>query len=201
MLTSLALQQIVGASSLLLGVVLLSAGFPKAAASATFAGQIAAYGIVPESATRLLARAISSAELLAGTMLIAGLAAAPPLRQIGAALAILLFGMFLAALSSAQARGRRIACACFGGSGELETVGPHSLVRTALLLALAILSALPAHYQRPLGLAAFAILLAVLVAVISELARLLGPLRRASVSIIAQLDAAATITDEAEVTQ
>lgn len=192
----LAVQQTVGASALLTGIVLISAGVPKALASPTFAGQITAYGIVPESAARFLARAISSAEVLAGTLLIVGLMAPFPVRQIGAGLAVLLFTTFLAALASAQARGRNIACACFGGGGELETVGPHSLVRTSLLLLLAIVGLLPAHGGQPLPIVGFAAILAALVAVISEMARLLGPLRRSTGSILEQLDAAARPAEE-----
>ena len=46
---------------------------------------------------------------------------------------MLLFMLFVVALASAYVRGLKIACACFGGNNELETVGLHSLVRTALL--------------------------------------------------------------------
>ena len=201
MLVSVAFQQITGAAALLVGLVLLGAGATKARRSAVFAGQIADYGLVPESATRFLARVISSSELLAGVMLIVGLAAPPPLRQVGAGLAVLLLVVFLAALVSAQSGGRNIACACFGGNGELETVGPHSLVRTGLLLAFAIVAMLPSHGARPLEVAAFAAVLAALVALVSELARLLGPLRRATGAILEQLNAAAAVTDQAEVTR
>jgi uncharacterized membrane protein YphA (DoxX/SURF4 family) len=200
-LVNLASQQIAGASALLIGVVLLSAGVPKAVAPVTFAGQIADYGVVPEAVTRFLARMVSYLELLTGTMLIAGLATSLPLRQIGAGLAALLFVAFLGALASAHARGRNIACACFGGSGELETVGPHSLVRTALLLVLAVVAMLPTHGERLLGVVGFAVILAALVAIVSELTRLLGPLRRATGSILEQLNAATAAADNAEVTQ
>jgi hypothetical protein len=144
---------------------------------------------------------VSYLELLTGTMLIAGLATSLPLRQIGAGLAALLFVAFLGALASAHARGRNIACACFGGSGELETVGPHSLVRTALLLVLAVVAMLPTHGERLLGVVGFAVILAALVAIVSELTRLLGPLRRATGSILEQLNAATAAADNAEVTQ
>src|SRR5712691_12345099 len=108
MLVSTVFQQLTAAAALLVGLILLGAGAPKALASAAFAGQITDYDIVPESATRFLARMISSSELLAGAMLIAGLAAPLPLRQVGAGLAVLLLVLFLAALASAQARGRNI---------------------------------------------------------------------------------------------
>ena len=187
------------AASLLVGLVLLGAGLPKALASATFARQISDYGVVPLGAARYLARIILSSELAAGVMLIAGLPVSLLLRQIGAGLAAFLFVLFLVALTSAYAHGRKIACACFGGSGELETVGVHSLVRTSLLLVLAALAILPAHGGRPLEVAGFAAILAGLVAVASELARLLGPLRRETGIILEQLDRAAA--EQAEVTR
>jgi putative oxidoreductase len=201
LLVNLAFRQIIGASALFAGVVLLCAGVPKVLTSVTFAGQISAYGIVPESAVRFVARLISASELLAGIILIVGLVVPLPLRQIGAGLAVLLFATFLAALISAQIRGRNIACACFGGSGELETVGSHSLVRTSLLLIVAVVATLPAHGEHPLSVLGFAVTLAALVAVLSELARLLGPLRHATGSILEQMNAAAMVADETEVTQ
>jgi Methylamine utilisation protein MauE len=199
MFVSTVIQQVSEAAALLAGFVLLGAGVPKARGSAAFAGQITNYGIVPESAARFLARTISSSELLAGALLIAGLAAPPPLRQVGAGLAVLLFAVFLAALATAQARGRNIPCACFGGNSELETVGVHSLVRTALLLVLAAAAMLPSHGGRPLEVAGLTAVLAALVAVVTELARLLGPSRRATGVILEQLSATAAPHDQAEV--
>lgn len=196
MSANLALQDALAASSLLLGIVLVSAGWPKAIASAGFAVQIEAYGMVPKSAAPLIARVISSGELLAGILLIAGLGAPEPLRRIGAAISALLFLTFLVALVSAQARGRHIACACFGGNGELETVGSHSIVRTALLLILAFAAILPAHGEHPLEVLGLTAVLASLVAVLSELARLLGPLRRACRSILEELTATSGLSDE-----
>ena len=121
-------------------------------------------------------------------MLLVGLAALQPLRQVGAGLAVFLLVPFLAALAIANSRGKKIACACFGGNGELETVGAHSLTRTGLLLALAATAMFPSHGERPLEVAGFAAILAALVAVVSELARLLGPLRRATGSILDELN-------------
>ena len=80
MVLNTAFQQIAGASALLAGVVLLTAGIPKALAPARFAGQITAYGITPASVSPILARTVSAAELLAGLLLIAGLAAPSPVR-------------------------------------------------------------------------------------------------------------------------
>lgn len=183
---SAAYEQIVAAAALFDGAVLIAAGMPKALRSRAFAVQIDDYGIVPRGATRFIARLISSSELAAGGLLLAGLGA-PPVRQAGAGLAMILFGLFLAALASAYLRGRDVACACFGGNSELETVGAHSIVRTALLLALAAVAVLPVTGGRPLEAAGFAALLAALVALVTELTRLLGQLRRATAVIIEQL--------------
>jgi uncharacterized membrane protein YphA (DoxX/SURF4 family) len=196
---SAAYGQIVAAAALLVGIVMIGAGLPKALRSGAFAAQIADYGLVPEGMTRLLARLVSSSELTAGVLLLAGLAASRPLRQVGAGMAMILFAVFLAALASAYGRGRNIACACFGGNSELETVGAHSIVRTALLLALATVAVLPASGGRPFDVAGFAAILAALVAVTSELARLLGRLRRETAAIVEQLAVSPAGADQAEV--
>lgn len=196
---SAAYAQIVAAAALLVGIVLICAGLPKAARSGAFAAQIADYGLVPRALTGLVARLISSLELSAGVLLLAGLAA-PHLRQAGAGLAVILFVVFGGALASAYARGRNIACACFGGNSELELVGAHSIVRTALLLALAVVAVFPASGGgRPFEVAGLAAILAALVAMASELTRLLGRLRRATAAIVEQLAADSAAADQAEV--
>jgi uncharacterized membrane protein YphA (DoxX/SURF4 family) len=194
---SAAYGQIVAAAALLVGIVLICAGLPKAVRSGAFATQIADYGLVPRPLTGVVARLISSLELSAGVLLLAGLAA-PHLRQAGAGLAMILFVVFLVALASAYARGRNIACACFGGNSELELVGAHSIVRTALLLALAVVAVFPASGARPFEVVGFAAILAALVAMASELTRLLGRLRRATAAIVEQLAADSAAADQAE---
>lgn len=196
---SAAYGQVVGATALLVGAVLICAGLSKAVKPGVFAAQIADYGLVPGRLTRFLASLISSLELAAGGLLLAGLAVAARLRQVGAGLAIILFVLFLVALVSAYARGRHIACACFGGNSELEMVGAHSIVRTVLLLALAIVAVFPASGAQAFDVAGFAAILAALVAMASELTRLLGRLRRATAAIIEQLAADAAVADQAEV--
>jgi hypothetical protein len=194
-MVSSAYGDVVGAAALAAGAVLIAAGLAKARRPSVFAAQITDYGIVPVSASRLLARLIPVAELSAGALLVAGLVGPAAVRQAGAGLATGLFAVFLAALGSAYARGRDIACACFGGNGELETVGAHAIVRTALLLVLAALAIGPAAPAvTPGGAAAavgLAVLLAALVALVSELTRLLGPLRRGTAAIIDEMTARA----------
>ena len=184
---SAAYQQIVGAAAAVAGAVLVAAGLPKAVKPGVFAAQIADFGIVPPALADFLARVIPFSELLAGGLLLAGLAGPRPVRQAGAGLAMVLFAAFLAALGSAYARGRNIACACFGGDSELETVSTHSIVRTGLLFALAAVAVLPAAGGRPFDIAGLAVILAALVALASELARLLGQLRRATAAIVDEL--------------
>lgn len=184
---SAAYQQIVSAAAAVAGAVLIAGGLSKVIKPRVFAVQIADYGIVPGAVARVLARVIPLSELLAGALLLAGLAAPPPVRQAGAALAMILFGAFLAALAHVHARGRDIACACFGGDSELETVGAHSIVRTGLLFALATMAVLPARGGQPFGIAGLAVLLAALVALASELTRLLGQLRGATAVIVEEL--------------
>ena len=193
------IDTVVEAAALLTGLVLIGAGQSKALAPATFAAQIADYGVVPKSMVQFSARVISSLELLAGAMLTVGALAYQPLRRMGAVLALLLFVLFLAALLSAFARGRKIACACFGGSGELETVGIHSIVRTAMLLVIAGVAIIPSYPVRPIAVTAFAFtaILAALVGLVSELARLLGPLRKSTASIVRELNAAAAASKRA----
>lgn len=133
--------------------------------------------------------------------MVVGLLVSLPLRQIGSGLAAFLFVLFLVALTSAYAHGRKIACACFGGNGELETVGVHSLVRTSLLLVLAAVAILPAHGGQPLEVVGLAAILAGVVAIASELARLLGPLRRETGNILEELDLDRAVAERAEVTR
>ena len=97
-----------------------------------FAAPVAEYRILPVSRSGGTARAVVAAELAAATLLVV-----PPSRPAGAALAAALLAVFLVAQCGAWARGLRIGCASFGGSGELETVGPATIVRTLLLPLLA----------------------------------------------------------------
>jgi uncharacterized membrane protein YphA (DoxX/SURF4 family) len=193
-----AYEQIVGAAAVVIGAVLIAAGLPKALKPRMFAAQIADYGIVPTAVTPILARVISLSELLAGVLLLAGLVA-PPLRQAGGGLAMILFAVFLAALTSAYRRGRGIACACFGGDSELETVGGHSIVRTGLLFVLATVAVLPAARGRPFDVGGFAVILAALVGLASELTRLMGQLRRATAAIVDELARGPAVADDPNV--
>jgi hypothetical protein len=98
-----------------------------------FTGQVAAYRLLPAVLVRSAAVGVVAGELVATILLVP-----PPTRLAGALLATLLLMVFLVAQVSALARGLRIDCGCFGGSDELSAIGPATVTRTALLLALAV---------------------------------------------------------------
>jgi hypothetical protein len=136
---------------------------------AGFAAQVAEYRILPVSASGAAARAVVAAELAAAALLVA-----PASRPAGAAVAAVLLAVFLAAQCAAWARGLRIGCACFGGSGELETVGPVTIVRTLLLLLLATVAMAAGDAPFQPAQLLVAPLLAAAVGLLSELTRLLA---------------------------
>ena len=117
--------------------VLAYAALGKLGRLAEFIGQLTAYRLLPARLSRAAAVAVLAAELGC-----AGLLVAPVTRTVGALLAAVLFAVFLVAQASAVVRGLLIDCGCFGGSDELSVVGPVSLARTALLLAMALAAAL-----------------------------------------------------------
>lgn len=151
---------------LVLAVVLGVSGVIKIRSTRVLAGQIDNYGIVPRAATSFAAAALAGTESACALLLLI-----PPVRRAGLAVAGCLMMVFLVAMSTALARGRRIPCACFGGS-ELDTVGLPSLLRTALLGAIAVVSLLgrPTPTRLPALLVA-ALLLAMLF-LLAETARL-----------------------------
>jgi hypothetical protein len=114
--------------------VLAFAGISKLRGVPDFAGAIAGYRVLPGRLAPVVARAVIAAELLSAVLL-----GVPPARGWGAALAIGLFGAFLVGMASVLRRGMRVDCGCFQGS---EQVGPGSVLRTALLLVLAVLALL-----------------------------------------------------------
>ena len=73
-------------------------------------------------------------EMLLGAVLVSGLA-----RPAAAALAGLVLLVFTGLLIVNLARGRRPPCACFGASSR-RPIGPGSLVRNLVLLALAVIA-------------------------------------------------------------
>ena len=116
---------------LLLGGVFIWAGAVKALDVPAFAGQIAAYRLLPYAWNYAVAATLPYVELLAGTLLLLNLRVRP-----AALLLILLNGLFIVVLASVVARGLEIDCGCFGpdaGTTPLQALG-----RDLLLLALAV---------------------------------------------------------------
>jgi Methylamine utilisation protein MauE len=167
----LAMLILASSGYLVLAAVLGFSGAVKLRHPVAFAAAIGSYRILPRPLARPAAVAIALAE--AGC---AALLAAPWTRLAGLALAAGLVGAFLAAMSLALARGQRIGCGCFGGTGDLDAVGLPSVLRAALLEAIAATSVL----ARPAAAPAFGVqvlaaaLMLVLVFLLAENARLLS---------------------------
>ena len=113
-------------AAVVLGVVLLVAGIAKRA-DRGWPQDAAALG-TPAWAIPVL----PWFEMLLGAVLVSGLA-----RPAAAALAGLVLLVFTGLLIVNLARGRRPPCACFGASSR-RPIGPGSLVRNLVLLALAV---------------------------------------------------------------
>ena len=115
---------------LLLGSLFLWAGVVKALDVPVFAGQVAAYQLLPYAWNYAVAAALPYVELLAGFLLLVNLRTKP-----AALLAGLLNAIFIVVLASVLVRGLNIDCGCFGpdaGTTPLQALG-----RDVVLLALA----------------------------------------------------------------
>ncbi|QUH03689.1 methylamine utilization protein [Saccharopolyspora erythraea] len=121
-----------------LAAVLGFAALGKVTDIGGFAGAIAGYRMLPESWTSTAARTVVGGELLGAILLVW-----PQTRFWGAVLSLVLLTAFLAGMLGVLRRGLRVDCGCFRAAGPEEIVGPGTVVRTALLLALAVLAALP----------------------------------------------------------
>jgi len=117
---------------LVLGGVFLYAGFTKIADPTAFAGNIAAYRILPYFGNYLLAAVLPWLEALCGLLLIVDYRS-----KAAASLVVLLTVVFMVALTSAIVRGFDIDCGCFSKTGE-KTSTWTALGRDAVLLAVAI---------------------------------------------------------------
>ncbi len=118
---------------LVLGGVFLYAGVVKIADPAAFAGNIAAYRLLPYFGNYLAAAVLPWLEAICGTLLIVGY------RTRGAAaVTLVLTSLFMAALASAVARGLDIDCGCFRPGGE-KTSAWTALGRDALIFVAALL--------------------------------------------------------------
>ena len=116
---------------LVLGAVFLYAAYTKLRQPwLLFAMSIDAYKLLPEQGVLFLARTIPWLELGLGILLLAGFG----LRYAATFSSVLLL-TFFAVMVRAYAKGMGIDCGCFGVG---EALGPRTLVRDGLLVALSI---------------------------------------------------------------
>ncbi|GAA1514033.1 MauE/DoxX family redox-associated membrane protein [Kribbella lupini] len=123
------------AARLTLGAVMLVAGALKVADPATAAQAVRAYELLPDALVTPVGWGLPFLEMAIGLLLIVGFGTRPA----GAAAGVFMV-VFIAAVSSAWARGLSIDCGCFGGGGEVAA-GPtrylQEILRDTGLLVLA----------------------------------------------------------------
>jgi uncharacterized membrane protein YphA (DoxX/SURF4 family) len=118
---------------LLLGGLFLYAGAVKALDTAAFAGQVAAYRLLPYAWNYLVAATLPGVEILSGALLLVNRKVRPAALLLGA-----LTLLFVAALASAQARGLEIDCGCFRPGEGHANVGAAMLRDFGILLLAAV---------------------------------------------------------------
>lgn len=114
-----------------LGAVCLLAGVEKLRAPGEFFEGVRRYRLVPARFAPAVGVALIAAEVGLGLLLVSGLV--PALAALGA---IVLFGIFAAALAVSLARSNDAPCHCFGAS-EVEKISPLALVRALALAGVA----------------------------------------------------------------
>lgn len=102
------------AARILLGVVLLLAGYLKAKSPAQAQMAVRAYKLLPISIANIFGLSLPWLEIGAGVLLIVGIAV-----RYAALFGGLLMLLFVGAISQAWARGLSIDCGCFGGGGQV----------------------------------------------------------------------------------
>lgn len=126
-----AMQALSLAVRLFLGTVFLVSGAEKLGALRTFGKSIAAYQILPEELSNIMALLFVWTEIIVGVLLFAGaLVRGSALVTSGMLL------VFLVAILSAMARGLDIDCGCF--AGKPEPVGWKKVAEDVGLLAAAV---------------------------------------------------------------
>jgi len=116
---------------LLLGGVFVAAGSLKALDPATFANDVARYGLVPDALVNVFSLALPWIEILAGGLLVVGV-----WKRESAAVIAALNAVFLVAVSVALARGLEV-CGCFGAA-VARKASAWTLVEDAVFLAAAL---------------------------------------------------------------
>ena len=102
------------AARILLGVVLLLAGYLKAKSPAQAQMAVRAYKLLPISIANIFGLSLPWLEIGAGILLMVGIAV-----RYAALFGGLLMLLFVGAISQAWARGLSIDCGCFGGGGQV----------------------------------------------------------------------------------
>jgi len=142
-----------------LALVLGRSCLHKAAAPSHFQSSLAAYQILPARAHRFAAKSLIAFEALA-TLCLAGSLVIEGLRPIGSLAALLLLTVYSGAIALSLMRGRRdLDCGC-DGPGKSRPISPALLARNAVLIALALLSAIPPQPRQLIAIDAFSIVFA-----------------------------------------
>ena len=121
---------------MVLAAVLLISGVIKALDARETIVAVRAYQLVPESLVGAVAAVLPYLEIALGLLLLIGLA-----TRLAAVLAAVVMVVFVAAVTSAAARGLSIDCGCFGGGGEVaagQTAYTAEIMRDLGLLAMAV---------------------------------------------------------------
>ena len=109
------------AARILLGVVLLLAGYLKAKSPAQAQMAVRAYKLLPISIANIFGISLPWLEIGAGILLILGIAV-----RYAALFGGLLMLLFVGAISQAWARGLSIDCGCFGGGDRSLQATPST---------------------------------------------------------------------------
>ncbi len=120
---------------LALAAVFLYAGYVKMRDLVAFAGQVAAYQILPYALNYLVAATLPYVEFLAGLLLLLNARIRPALIVVGG-----LNLVFMAALVSVMARGMEIDCGCFDPGGGDPVSAGMALLRDVGLMGLIVLA-------------------------------------------------------------
>ena len=115
---------------IILGAFFIYAGALKISDAPVFAGQVAAYQILPYQWNYVAAATLPWIELLCGILLVANRKVRPASLVIG-----VLTIAFMVALSTVIYRGLNIDCGCFGPN--VHSTPQQALLRNVLVLALA----------------------------------------------------------------
>lgn len=140
-------QAVVDAVVLLLrvaiGGIFIFAGISKMGNPALFAAEIAGFRLLPSGVIAPIALVLPYLEVLLGGYLVIGL-----FTRAAAWIAVLLLGVFDAAIASAVVRGLTVNCGCFGPNDTTVTTWGE-VARDAVFIVLALVIAL-----RPPGMLA-----------------------------------------------